>query len=60
MEWILKNKEWNEYWRIRRMEWVGIRNGMNIEGWNWVGCIENIGRAELTILQYSATTQPGS
>ena len=45
MKWILKNKkngmsrkmEWNEYWRIRIMEWVGIRNGMNIEGreeWN--------------------------
>ena len=39
MEWILKdkqngmirNKEWNEYWRKGRMYWVGIRNGMNIE-----------------------------
>ena len=32
-----RNMEWNEYWRIRIMEWVGIRNGMNIEGreeWN--------------------------
>ena len=32
---ISRSKEWNEYWRIKRMELVEIRNGMSKnEEWN--------------------------